>query len=104
MPRFRMRSSVNFQSRYAAYAHNHGMTSEQMRMHDRQCYPDAMLTPFLFWLSLKRLEWNRLHPDRQIQSGIEPVEFARWLQQLEPTSNALTCECHVGTARLPGHH
>jgi len=103
MPRPHMRSRASFQSRYAAYAQNHGMTSEQMRMHDRQCHPDTMLTPFLFWVSLKRLEWNRLHPDRQVQSRMEPVEFDRWLQQLEPTSNALTCECHLGTVRLPAH-
>ncbi len=104
MPRFRIRSNANFHSRYAAYACNHGMTAEQMRLHDRQYYPDAMLTPYLFWLSLKRLEWNRLHPERQIQSGMEPIEFDHWLQKLQPTFNALTCECHVGTARQHGHH
>ncbi len=96
MPRFRMRSNANFQSRYSAYARNHNMTPEQMRIHDRQCHPDTMLTPFLLWLSHRRLEWNRLHPDHQIHTGIEPAEFDQWLQQLEPTANALTCECHLG--------
>ena len=104
MPRFRMRSSSYFQSRYADYARNHGMTSEQMRMHDRQCYPDTMLTPYLFWLTLRRLEWNQLHPDHPIESGAEPIEFDRWLHELEPTSNAFTCECHVGTTHLPASH
>jgi hypothetical protein len=103
MPRFRVRPGGNFQSRYAAYARDHEMTSEQMRVRDRQCYPDTMLTPFLLWLSLKRLEWNRLHPDR-LHSGMEPIEFDHWLQQMKPGSNALTCECHVGATRLPAHH
>jgi hypothetical protein len=104
MPRFRMRSRAPLQNRYEAYARNHGMTSEQMRNHDKQCFPDTMLTPYLFWLSSKRLAWNQLHPENQTQMGAEPIEFDRWLQQLRPTSNALTCECHVGTVRLPNRH
>lgn len=104
MPRFWMRSRAPHESRYEAYARNHGMTSYQMRMHDRQCFPDTMLTPFLFWLSSRRLEWNKLHPERQIQMGIEPIEFDRWLLQLQPTCDALTCECHAGSVGLPNRH
>ena len=104
MPRLRMRSSANFQSRYEAYARNHGMTLEQMRTHDKRSYPDTMLTPYLFWLNLRRLDWNQLHPDHLIHSGAEPIEFDRWLQELQPASNALTCECHVGTTHLPASH
>lgn len=104
MPRFRMRSRAPHQSRYEAYARNHEMTSYQMRMHDKQCFPDAMLTPYLLWLSSKRLEWNQLHAERRIQLGAEPIEFDRWLLQLQPTCDALTCECHVGTVRLPDRY
>ncbi len=99
-----MRSGADFRNRYEAYARNHAMTSEQMRIHDKQSHPEAMLTPYLFWLSLKRLEWNRLHPDIHIPFGREPIEFDRWLQRSEPTSSPLTCECHAGTTRWSAHH
>jgi len=66
-----MRSSANLQSRYEAYARNHGMTSEQMRTHDKRSHPDTMLTPYLFWLNLRRLDWNQSHPDHLIHSGAE---------------------------------
>ena len=46
MPRFRKRLSGNFQSNYASYARDHGMTPEQMRDLDRNLYPYTMLTPF----------------------------------------------------------
>jgi hypothetical protein len=90
----RLRSAGNLRTRYAAYACDHGMTPEQIRGLDRSCYPDAMLTPFFLWLSGKKLEWLRLNPERTLQSGKDYVDFERWLEQLEPKSNALTCECH----------
>lgn len=86
--------SGNHRFRYNAYARDHGMTSEQMRDLDRSCYPDAMLTPFFLWLSEKKLEWIGLNPERTLQSGRDHADFERWLGQLEPKSNALTCECH----------
>lgn len=94
MPRRRKRSSANFQSRYAAYARDHGMTPEQMRNLDRNLYPYTMLTPFFFWLSAKKLEWTRLNPKRTLQTGTDQLDFEKWLAQMESESNALTCECH----------
>ncbi len=90
----RLRTAGTFQARFNAYARDHAMTAEQMQGLDRAIYPDAMLTPFFHWLSGKKLEWVRLHPGRTLQSGKDNVDFERWLTQLEPTSNALTCECH----------
>jgi len=90
----RLRSTGNLQACYVAYACDHSMTPEQMRSLDRSCYPDTMLTPFLLWLSDKKLEWLRLNPERTLQSGKDHVDFERWLAQLEPKSNALTCACH----------
>jgi len=90
----RLRSTGNLRVRYAAYARDHSMTSEQMRDLDRSYYPDTMLTPFFHWLSGKKLEWIRLNPERTLQGGKDHVDFERWLGQLEPKSNALTCECH----------
>ncbi len=100
MPRLRKRSSANFWNRYAAYARNHGMTMEQMRIHDKQCYPDGMLTPYLYWLSMRRLEWNHAHPEQPIQTGMELIEFDRWLLQLPQTRDAFTCECHMGIVHM----
>ncbi len=104
MLRSRMRSRAAHQSRYEAYAHNHGMTSDQMRMHDNQCFPGTMLTPYLFWLNSKRFQWNQLRPEHRIQIGTEPIQFDHWLLQLQPTCDGLTCECHIGTVPLPDRH
>lgn len=90
----RLRPTGDLRLRYEAYAHDHGMTREQMRDLDRSCYPDTMLTPFFHWLSLKKLEWIQLNPGRTLQNGKDHVDFDRWLGQLRPKSNVLTCECH----------
>ncbi len=95
MPRFRMRSNGDFRGRFEAYARDHGMTPEQMRSHDRACFPDTMLTPFFHWLSGKKLEWIRLNPGRKLESGKDHADFERWLGQLEPKADSLTCECHI---------
>lgn len=87
----RARSKIDFQRRYQAYAHNHGMTSEQMLAYDKQFYPDARLSPFLLWCSCKKFEWSSSHP------GSDPelhVEFDPWLDSLVPVADVLTCECH----------
>jgi hypothetical protein len=94
MPRLRMRSSADFQSRYTAYARDHGMTPEQIRDLDRSLYPYTILTPFFFWLNEKKLKWIRLHPKRTLQTGNDQLDFERWLAQTEPESNVLICECH----------
>lgn len=90
----RLRATGNLRIRYSAYARDHGMASEQMRDLDRSCYPDTMLTPFFHWLSGKKLEWIRLNPGRTLESGKDHADFERWLEQQEPKSNALSCECH----------
>jgi len=92
------KSRADFQRRYKAYAHAHDMTPEQMLAHDRQCCPDAMLTPFLFWASDKKLEWNALRSGPMTAGSDAEVDFDRWLDHLNPTLDALTCECH----RKPG--
>src|SRR5271170_2780411 len=51
----RTRFRGDFQLRYAAYARDHGMTSEQMLAHDKTCCPYALLKPYLLWLSGKWL-------------------------------------------------
>jgi len=95
MPRFRMRTNGDFRSRFEAYARDHRMAPEQMRAHDRTCYPDTMLTPFFHWISGRKLEWLRLNPGRKLESGKDQADFERWLGQLEPKSDSLTCECHI---------
>jgi hypothetical protein len=89
----------DFQLRYGAYSRDHGMTREQMLVYDRRCYPFTLLTPYFHWLSGKRLEWERLNPGRRVESGKEHADFGRWLEQLAPYSNAITCECHVNALR-----
>ena len=101
MPRFKMRSNGNFQSCFEMYARDHGMTQEQMRAHDRARYPATMLTPFFHWLSGKRLEWTRLNPGRTLESGKDHADFERWLGQLEPRLDSLTCECHIRSGSPP---
>jgi hypothetical protein len=87
----------DFQLRYRAYAYDHGMTPDQMLAHDKKCCPFALLTPYLFWISRKWLEWGRLYPGGVIYSTKETARFEKWLKELAPTSDALTCECHAGT-------
>lgn len=94
MPRFRKRSGGNFQSNYAPDAWDHGMTAEQMRDLDPNLYPYTMLTAFFFWLSEKKLEWIRLNPQRTLQTGQDRVDLQKWIDRMEPGSNAVTCECH----------
>lgn len=98
----RARSTGDFQLRYRAYARDHGMSSERMLTHDRECCPNALLKPYLLWLSRKRFEWGQLNPDRVVHSVKEDAEFERWLDQILPASDAITCECHVKLIR-PGH-
>lgn len=89
----KIRSRADFQRRYNAYARDHGMTPEQMLSYDRQCCPDALLKPYLFWISDKRLAWNVLH-SRSAGSIAETADFDRWLDRLSPGLDVLTCECH----------
>ena len=89
------KSRSDFQLRYGSYARDHGMTSEQMLAHDKKCYPFALLTPYLLWVSRKWFEWGELNPGRKIYSAQEAANFDRWLGQLTPASDALTCECHA---------
>lgn len=94
--RHSQRTSIgDFQLRYRAYARDHGMTSEQMLAYDKKCYPYALLTPYLFWISQKWLEWGALHPQAKIYSAKEESGFERWLEELIPASDALTCKCHL---------
>lgn len=88
------KSRDDFQLRYGIYARDHGMTSEQMLAHDKKCYPFALLTPYLLWTSRKWVEWGELNPGRKIYSTQEKANFDRWLGQLVPGSDVLTCECH----------
>lgn len=92
MPQARKsRVRINFQCRYEANARNHGMTIAQMHTHDRLCYPEAELKPFLLWCSSRQIEWHSLHPESW--SKIFPG-FDRWIGGLNPELDALTCECH----------
>jgi hypothetical protein len=96
------RSRIQFRGdtrlRYSAYACDHSMTPEQIRAHDREVCPDSLLLPYLSWLSRQWYEWGRLNPGRTTRGPNEHADFDRWLQQLIPSSNAITCECH---AKLP---
>jgi hypothetical protein len=87
----------DFQFRYRAYARDHGMTPDQMLAHDKRCHPCTLLTPYLFWISLKWLEWGQLRPGRVIRSTEEAANFETWLEELVPDSDALTCQCHAVT-------
>lgn len=97
------RSRVQFagdtQLRYRAYARDHGMTPEQIRSNDREICPDSLLLPYLSWLSKKWYEWGKLNPDRAIRGPKEHADFDRWLEELTPGLNAITCECHMRLAR-----
>lgn len=94
----------DFQLRYRAYARDHGMTSDQIRAHDKRCYPFALLTPYLFWVSRKWLEWGQLHPGGVIYSAQETAAFEEWLENLAPELDPLTCECHAATRVDPIAH
>jgi len=93
------KSRADFQRRYDAYARNHGMTREQMLAHDRECCPEALLTPYLQWLSDKRIEWDTLCSRQSAAGSGATTDFDRWLDDLNPTLNTLTCECHRKLAR-----
>ena len=98
------RSRIQFrgdtQLRYRAYARDHSMTQEQMRTNDREMCPDSLLLPYLAWLSRKWYDWGKLNPDRTIRGAKEHADFDRWLEQLTPSSNAITCECHLKLASM----
>jgi hypothetical protein len=85
----------NFQLRYKVYARDHGMTERQMLAYDKKCYPSALLTPYLLWVSRQWFEWGKLHPRTKLYSSTEDYAFEKWLTELVPSSDALTCECHV---------
>ena len=98
----RTRYKGDFQLRYCAYARDHGMTSEQMLVLDKDRCPDALLTPYFLWLSGKWFEWGQLNPDREVHGVKEEAEFERWLDQRAPASDGFTCECHM-TLSVSGH-
>jgi len=91
----------NFRLRYKVYARDHGMTEKQMITFDKKCYPSALLTPYLLWVSRQWFEWGKLHPGAKLYSATEEASFENWLTQRAPGSDALTCECHV-TADVGG--
>ncbi len=97
-----VRVTGNFQLRYRAYARDHGMSPEQMLSHDRGCCPDSLLKPYFLWLSRKWYEWGRLAPEQPFHGIKEEAAFERWLDQLIPASDAVTCECHLKLIR-PRH-
>lgn len=88
------RFTGDFQLRYRAYAHDHGMTAEQMLMHDRECCPDALLMPCFLWLSRKWFQWGQQNPQPNFHHPAAEAQFEHWLDQLAPESDAVTCECH----------
>jgi hypothetical protein len=73
------------------------MTPDQMLAYDKRCYPFALLTSYLLWASRKWHEWGQSHPGAAIYSVKETGSFEKWLEELVPKSDALTCECHVMT-------
>jgi hypothetical protein len=97
----RTRFRGDFQLRYAAYARDHGMTSEQMLTHDKTCFPFALLKPYLQWVSSKWLVWYQLNPGRTLHSAREEAEFDSWLKEQAPVLDAFTCECHEKIGYLP---
>jgi hypothetical protein len=86
--------------RYAAYARDHGMTPEQIRSYDRELCPTALLLPYMSWLSRRWYEWGKLNPDRASRGPKEHVDFDRWLEQMTPALDAITCECHIKLAAV----
>jgi hypothetical protein len=86
------RSRADFQRRYNAYARDHDMTPERILSYDRQCCPDALLKPYLLWLSDKGLAWDTLRSGPA--GSFTEVDFDQWLDSLSPGLDALTCECH----------
>jgi hypothetical protein len=96
MARFsRVQFRGDTQLRYRAYARDHGMTSEEIRAHDKRCCPSTLLLPYMSWLSRKWFEWGQVNPGRTIHGAKENVNFDRWLELLVPGLDAVTCECHV---------
>ncbi len=95
MRRSRVQFHGDTQLRYRAYAIDHCMTPEHIRAHDRELCPDALLLPYVSWLSRKWHEWDKLNPDRTLRGPREHVDFDRWLEELTPALDAITCECHV---------
>jgi hypothetical protein len=63
--------------------------------HDRVCCPDALLTPYFIWISRKWFEWTRLKPTQAQHGAVEERQFEDWLDRLDPSLDAVTCECHV---------
>ncbi len=76
------------------------MTTEQIRAYDRGLCPDSLLLPYLSWLSRRWCEWGQLNPGRTVHGPGEHAEFDRWLEQLMPSLNAITCECHLKMASV----
>lgn len=95
MRRSRVQFSGDARLRYRAYAFDHNMTVEQIRTFDRALCPSALLLPYVSWLSYKWYEWGKLNPDRTIHGPKENVDFDQWLEQLTPSLDATTCECHM---------
>jgi len=94
----RARFAGDFQLRYRSHVHDHGMTSEQILTYDRAWYPFSLLLPYLSWVNHKWFEWNELNPGRSVHGAKEHADFDRWLEQLIPRLDALTCECHAKMA------
>jgi hypothetical protein len=90
----------DFQHRYGVYARDHSMTEERMLAHDKRCYPEALLTPYLLWVSRKWFEWGHLHPGTKLYGSNEEGMFEKWLTTLLPSCDALTCECHLTAVPL----
>ena len=89
----------NSRLRYAAYARNHGMSPEQIRTLDRELCPTALLLPYVAWLNRKWYDWDVLNPGRPEHGPAEHRDFDRWIEQLTPSLNAITCECHIKLSR-----
>lgn len=91
----------DFQRRYRAYALDHGMTAEQMLIHDKHCCADALLKPYFLWISRRWFEWCQLNPEHAHHATQTAREFECWLDGLSPSLDAFTCECHM---KLAGGH
>lgn len=94
----RARPAGDFQRRYRAYALDHGMTSQQMLVHDKHCCADAMLKPYLLWASRRWFEWSQLNPDCAHHGAREESAFEHWLDGRSPALDGFTCECHLKLA------
>jgi hypothetical protein len=77
----------DFQHRYGVYARDHSMTEERMLAHDKRCYPEALLTPYLLWVSRKWFEWGSCIPER---SSMVLTKRACSRNGLRPSSPAVT--------------